>query len=189
MITPKQVFLSLYKIKKMKLPKELSETDKVHLKAIAVNFNTVWHNINLEDFIKCGIEVYGNSFDLKDFFDRKVLETYISNDKYKKWYKRINIKDSFYNSLNFVRSYMKKNDIKTLSEYCSYTENGRKVIINHHIRDNKVCRYFLIYMYHTGMLKLNNDDWSLLQHIRNNYKEISNELNILNGRKNEEAER
>lgn len=187
-MSPKELFLTYHKIRKEKFKdhtpqKTITEQDKAYLKAISNNFNTVWHNINLNDFIRCGFSIFKENFTFEKFFERKVIDLYIRKDKQNKWYSRMSIKESFEKSMNFVRKYMKENHITSLYEYCGSVIGGRKIVIDHHVKDNKVCKYFIVYMYQLGFLKMNDADWLLLPHVRENYVDISNKLSILNGSK------
>ena len=83
-------------------------------------FNTKWHNVNLNDYMATGFDLWKN-FTYHQFLDTKVIELYKRKAKVKM--RKLHIdKETVLESLKFVKNYMSDkenlNGYSKLETYC-----------------------------------------------------------------------
>jgi len=138
---------------------------------LATNFfNTKWMNVNPYNYFECGFELL-KSFTYIQFFDQRVMNLYKTKDKNHKREMEID-KDDLKGSIEFVKNWISKyeDDILDLRGYCSLREGGRSKVVDHYLQ-NKVDKYFVVYMINKGYLRLTDEDRALIPYIVDQYRE------------------
>ena len=183
MVNNKDIYINYRLAKGYRLPKDisaaisrLSEKNQEALDIAAKYFSTKWHNIDISIFMKCGFEIIPK-FSYTDIFNTKVMRYYIQRDKEKKWHTKMS-KENIVNSLKFVKNYNKNNNIKNVMHYCNMYDNGKKIIVDHYMK-NKVCKYFILWLYLIDYLNIDDEDMKFLPDILSHQNELVNELKTI----------
>jgi len=150
------------------LETKMSEKNREALILSTKYFNTKWTNINIDRFFECGFEIF-KGFTYLQFFNQKVLNLYKVKDKNHKREMEVDKKELL-KSFKWVKSWMAKNEINNLSNYCKLSEGNRTVIIDHYLK-NKVDKYFLVTMIQKRYLRLTDADRALVPYITEQYRE------------------
>ena len=170
MITPYNVYCVYRKVKagnkKYNLPTEekyrnrLSTSSLLEIDRCSQYFNTLYSNINLEIYMKCGFQVY-KTFSFQKFLDPKILEKYKSVDKRLK--RNINIsKEYIDNSFNCINM--------PLYKYCRQYVGQRKKIIDDYLF-NRIHGMIVVYCMRFNLISFIDDEECYFYNINNNYDE------------------
>jgi hypothetical protein len=139
-------------------------------------FLTKWSNIDQYTYFYCGFKLFNKRFSYIKFFDERVLNYYIVNDKNKKR-EVTNIKNSLIKSAKYV----KKNN-KTLYEYLQKEdkENGRKIAVTDYIK-GYIDTPFFVWLLKHGLVLADTDRCYLpyADEFGETYRKISFELNTI----------
>lgn len=158
------------------LNEKLNVTSRENLQKLTDYFNTKWYNISPEKYFEAGFDLYKN-FTYKDFFDKKIIKTYISNDKDKK--RELNIsKQGIINSIKHVYYLLSDEDTESiynmgfLRYYARMSFDGymRQPIKDY--LDNKITSLFLVWLINKGYIRLTEEERSILPYIVENYRTL-----------------
>lgn len=111
--------------------------------------STRWNKIDIDTYMDNGFKLFGSKFTYVKFFDRRILLSYIEEDKIKKRISE-NIKLDMKNSLYFIENYMKSIDNYN-TKFSIYIQYGQKYIDGilapfYHYNRNKIDKYTLIWL-------------------------------------------
>lgn len=149
---------------------KINNTLKKQLTRISKYFLTVWSNIDLEDFIKCGFEVF-KGFYFHQFFDKKIMSLYITKDKIKKRNQE-NIKKEIVKSVCYIKKYMKgKKYDHLIIDYCKLKKGFSYILIEDYLK-NKITLSFLCWIIAEGFFKMKEDLFEKLPYICIKYREL-----------------
>lgn len=151
------------------LKNKMSEKNRKALLETTAFFNTKWKNVNIERYMEYGFELL-KSFSYMKFTDKRVMNLYKVKDKNLKRKLKL-CKESMRDSLKFVKQYIKDNDITSIGRYCML-KNGHVSLIIEHYLNNYVDKFFVVWLMSKGLLKLNDDNISLVPYISEQYREI-----------------
>lgn len=133
-------------------------------------FNTKWENVDPLRYFQCGFELL-KTFSYTKFFDPRVMRLYIQKDKNIKR-EMSNCKKEITESVVFVKKYMKRNNIIMFSDYImKSSKDNRKIVIKHYL-DNKVSKFFIVWMMKRGKLSISDNDRAFMPYISDQYREI-----------------
>jgi len=132
-------------------------------------FNTKWENVDPFRYFQCGFELL-KTFSYINFFDPRVMRLYIQKDKNIKR-ELSNCKREITNSVVFVKKYMKNNNIITFNDYTQITNGNRSIIVKHYTQ-NKVSKFFVVWMIVLGKISLSDNDVAWIPYISDQYREI-----------------
>jgi len=186
--TPEEIYIAFrkaqafFKNRGYRLPKDfekhletkMSAKNKEALILATKYFNTKWNRIDVERYMLCGFEIF-KSYTYTQFFNRKVMNLYIQKDKNIKRDIEIN-KKSMVSSLKFIKQYMNKYDIPTIGRYLLLKVGNQTIVIKHYM-ENKIDKYFLIWLIKEGLFTLSDDDRILVPYIIEQYRECLDKLN------------
>lgn len=141
-------------------------------------FNSKWINVDPYQYFECGFVLY-KTFSYAMFFRSKVLRLYIERDKNKKRELNVN-KKQIVESIKFIKKYMLSNEIFMLSDYLSKRDGRQKILIDHYMK-NKVDKFLLVYLVKSGKLNLTDDDRAYIPYIVQQYREIAQITDEMNG--------
>ena len=160
-----------------KLPKDweshfnnrMSKKNREALVLATKYFNTKWDKIDVFRFMQCGFELL-KTFSYTQFFDQRIINLYIHKDKHIKRDAKLT-KEGVVDSLKFVKTYMKDNGTISISRYCMIEKNGTRLAVRHYI-DNKINKYFIVWLISMGMLHLTDDERAQMPYIIEQYRNI-----------------
>ena len=132
-------------------------------------FSTKWENVDPYRYFQCGFELL-KTFSYVNFFDPRVMRLYIQKDKNIKR-ESSNYKKDIVNSITFIKKHMKRNNIIMFDDYINFTHQNRRIIIKHYL-DNKVSKFFIVWLMVLGRLKLSDSDIAFMPYITDQYREI-----------------
>ncbi len=128
-------------------------------------FNTRWSNINIDEYMKCGIELW-KGFSYSKFLNAKVIKKYISNDKK---YKRNSVTRE---KLEKSFEYLKNNNYISLSKYCDDKVDGICKPIYDYIH-NDINRILMEYILLNKMIKPNEIELMYVSSLLQNKKDAN----------------
>ncbi len=191
MITVEDVYVAYRRAKSLqsgkgfRLPKDWDEfyatkmtpKNKELLEKAAGYFNTTWSNININEYMECGAEMY-KSFAYHMFFHPKVLQNYIEKDKRKK--RRIgksakSIEDTFVFINHFMRDRENINGYNMLQSYCKITDGHKKTILEHYMK-NRVDPLVVVYCLYYKYLRLTDIERQYVYSISNRYRDLLQDM-------------
>lgn len=151
------------------LSTRMSEKNREALRLVTKYFNTKWKNVDVYKFMSYGFELFRN-FTYTQFFDQRVINLYIEKDKILK--REINIsKTSIRDSAFFIKKYMKRKGIPSLSRYCMLRARGSSLPVFHYMQ-NKVDKFLLVWFINIGYIRLDDDERAMIPYIVEQYREI-----------------
>ena len=160
------------------LAKKMSDKNRNILILVTSWFLTKWQNVDPFRYFQCGFELF-KTFTYKNFTDPKVLKLYIQKDKNIKRYNRLS-KKNIIQSLKFVKNYMSEHGIPSFNIYCLTTDINRSLPVQHYLK-NKIDKFFLVWLVRERMLRLSDDEISVMPYVVENYRDIVDKLdNIKN---------
>lgn len=146
-----------------------------NLKICAEFFNTKWDNIDIENYMDCGFDLFKN-FTYHQFLDKKILNHYIQKDKNKKISLNFS-KKNILESAKFVKLFMK--DHNYTDNYIFYygkLRNDNKSLPISHFLSNTIDKYFLVWMIRDKFLILEDNDRALINMIIREYRDLCADL-------------
>ena len=152
---------------------KLNEKSREILSMTAKYFLTRWANIDPYEYFLCGFKVY-KGFTYHQFFDKNVMNMYVTIDKNKKRTLKVD-KKIFQESKFFVLEYMKENNINSVKEYGN-KRKGNELVCIHHYLHNFTDKFILTSLINKGIVKLNDNDRHQIPYIVEQYREILNVL-------------
>ena len=153
---------------------KMSKSNTDNLIKLTKYFNTKWTNIDPDRYFDHGFGLY-KTFTYSMFFNENILKFYIRKDKDIK--REIsNSKTNILQSAKFVKSYMKKEGIDDIKQYCRIREGSESIIIRHYIK-GYVDKLFLSLMIQMRLVLLDDDDRALVPYIQEHYRKCCVVLN------------
>jgi hypothetical protein len=190
MITEYDVYCSFRRAQSLKnnkayrLPKDweaynakMNTANAQWLYKLTVYFNTTYSNLNMDEYMNCGFELYPK-FTYKNFFDSRVLNLYIEKDKAKKRRTEVaqhEIDDTFANIKEFLDTQPAREGYSQLQSYCKFRDGERRVIINMYMR-GLVDTMTLVYCIKKRYLILTDDERPLVPYVSQRYRELVDKL-------------
>lgn len=138
-------------------------------------FNTTYSNIDLDEYMKCGFELW-KGFTYKHFCDGKIIDLYIQKDKIKKR-KMTSSRESIDKSFAYVNNHLDNSTIHCmrnytkLHNYCKLRDGQIRRIIKAY-NSNDIDSMLLVYCIHKGYIDLIDDERSLIPYIVPRYREL-----------------
>lgn len=190
MITPYQVYCafrraqSLSTGKPYRLPKsweaqmaKMSEPNLRSLERTAGYFNTTYSAVDLEEYMKCGFELY-KGFTYTSLLKKEVLQHYIQKDKVKK--RKVNAsKEDIDNTFENIHDYL--NDVECrkgyskLQSFCKDREGEVRKIINLYNK-GLIDQMTFIYCINKKYIVLTDDERALIPYISQRYRDLLDNL-------------
>lgn len=156
----------------------LSEKNREALILVTKYFNTKWRNNDPFRYFECGFELFKN-FSYMKFFDTRIMRLYVQRDKHIKRDAQIN-KQNLADSAIFVKRFIKQNHIASIPRYCMMYRDGRSLPV-HHYMQNKIDKFFLVFLIKEGFVKITDDERPLIPYITEHYRDIIESLKNING--------
>ena len=151
------------------LNNKMSIKNKEVLELVTKWFNTKWRNIDPTRFMECGFELF-KTFSYIKFFDERIINLYKQKDKNIKRVNKLS-KEKIKNSMLFVKKYIDDNNISSVSRYCMMKKGYINVITEHYL-NNYIDKFFMIWLIKMKLLKLDDDNLSLVPYISDHYREV-----------------
>lgn len=192
MITPQDVYIAYRKAKSLhsgkgfRLPKEwdeyyatkLSPKNREFLDRATGYFNTTWSNINLDEYMETGSELY-KTFSYHMFLKPLILTRYIEIDKLKK--RRI-VKDmcSIDTTFDYIdelteyktRKYL---DYTNLQVYCKMKDESQSLLVTDYLT-NKIDPLVFVYCLYYKYIKLTDIERQYCYNITNRYRDLLEQM-------------
>lgn len=130
-----------------KFLEKMNSKNRKNLEEVTRNFSTKWLNINPELYFQYGFELYGKNFSYIKFLNKELMNFYI--DKVKRiQFKEEEIKENVLKSVKFIKSFMEKINVKTISKYldCIVGTGGLVPAILIHWRRKKIDPFTMIFL-------------------------------------------
>lgn len=160
------------------LNERMSDKNKNTLILVTSWFLTKWKEIDPFMYFQCGFELY-KTFTYANFTDPKIVMLYIQKDKNIKRYNRLS-KKRIINSLKFIKGYIADNGILSFNIYCMTYQSNRSLPVTHYL-ENKIDKFFMVWMIKEKMVLLTDDERSIMPYIVESYRQIVDKLdNIKN---------
>ena len=151
----------------------MSANNKRFLNQTVLFLNTKWHNVNLNDFMETGFELWKN-FSYHQFQDTKVIELYKRKAQVHMRKLRID-KETVLTSLKYIKKYMSDkenlNGYSKLETYCKLKDGHCHIVYQDYIQgkiDNLTMTFLLFKRY----LKLGDTERGNMTVFMNNYREL-----------------
>lgn len=155
---------------------KLNKSSRDNLQLAADYFNTVWQDIDIEDYMRTGFSLF-KTFNFKSLLNPKIIKRYIHNDKTKK--RKISIDDKmFVKSFKFVKN---KIDKTTISDILKEYGRDKEQAIQDYLY-NKIDGGFLFYLICLGYINIEHADIDRLCYIKWNFNELKHELEFKRGK-------
>lgn len=142
-----------------------------------VHFNTIHNNVNLDQYMACGFELW-KGFTYKHFSDSRVIGLYIEKDKIKKRKMQSTI-DEIDKSFEFMVGYLsdkpKRPGYTQLQNICKLRDGEVRTIINMYNR-NEVDTTTIVYCLTKQYLIMTDDERALMPYISQRFRELSENL-------------
>ena len=160
------------------LNERMSDKNKNALILVTSWFLTKWKELDPFMYFQCGFELF-KTFTYTNFTDPKILRLYIQRDKNIKRYNRLS-KKRIIQSLKFIKGYMADNGILSFNRYCMTLNQNRSMPVRHYL-ENKIDKFFMVWLIKEKMVLLTDDERSIMPYIVESYREIVDKLdNIRN---------
>lgn len=172
MITVSDVHMAFIKQKELYQNKKinpnfskLSKENRDKLQKMADYFNTIYQNIDMDEYMATGFELW-KTFNINKIDDKKIFEKYKSKDKRRKRdFSNISV-ETIKNSIDYIHS-----KYENLFEYCK-----NDVIIRRPINDyihNKIDGLTLIFLVEKKYIRsFNEEEKPLISYIISNYTDM-----------------
>jgi len=147
---------------------KMSKVNREALRTITGLFKTKWSRIDPIKYFKCGFELF-NNFTYVQFLDKRILNLYIQRDKLEKRKSELN-KMEMVRSAKFIREYMDSNNIRTFGIYCMMEKNGYNLVLTHYLK-NKIDHFLFTWLMKRQLIRLTEDEKSLIPYIMNGYRD------------------
>lgn len=142
-------------------------------------FNGTWHKIDPEKYFEAGFKLFGKKFTYIKFFEKKVMQKYISQDKMFKRDMTLS-KKALVDSAKFVKRYMSTKDvnprISLVRQYTVLQEGSMNLPVYHYIQ-GKIDQFFLVWLMRRGLVKITDDERAHIPYIVERYREYLSVLN------------
>lgn len=142
-----------------------------------VYFNTTYNNVNLDQYMACGFELW-KGFTYKHFCDSRVIGLYIEKDKIKKR-KMESSFDVIDRSFDYIVSYMsdkpKRPGYSQLQNFCKLRDGEVRTIINTYNR-NEIDTMTMMYCLVKRFIIMSDDERVLMPYISQRYRELQENL-------------
>lgn len=146
---------------------KLAPERKGPIKTITLFFNTRWSNIDPRAYFQAGFKVFGNSFSYHKFFDRKIIELYINEDRAIK--REVEgVADDLINSIEYIKSLLPDAPVSRLTRYVNMFDGQRPKAISDYLA-NRIGKYFLVYLVKEGYVSLRSEQRGQLVYIDKQY--------------------
>jgi len=153
----------------------MSQANQEAMFLAAERFNTRWSNINLDDYMAAGFDLFKKTFTYTKFFDTRLMSLYMERDKMKK--RNLNIsKTEIVSSAHFVIDYMGGRGF--LKEYSRKRDNFESIPIRHY-KQGKIDQIFLAWLIKEKYLILEDSDRTQIPYIVEKYREYVSRLDEL----------
>jgi len=195
MITEWDVYTSfrraqaIAKDKPYRLPKnwesfklKMSKQNDEWLYKATVWFNTKYVNIDIDEYMLCGFELW-KGFTYKHFCDSRVINLYIEKDKIKKRKMQITheeIDKSFVNIENWLKDQPLRSGYTQLQNLCKFREGEIRCVIGLYNR-GLVDTMTLTYCLNKRYLIMSDDERLLMPYISQRYRELQESLLLVKG--------
>lgn len=178
---------SLSKGTPYRLPKDwskqqdkMSEQNLNALERTAGYFNTTYSNVDLEEYMNCGFELY-KGFTYTQLLKKEVIQHYITKDKSRK--RQItSSKDTIDNTFSFIEEYMSDktshNGYGKLQSFCKFRSGEIREVINFYNRGN-IDQITLVYCINKRYITLSDDEKAISPYIVQRYRELLESLKDL----------
>ena len=152
----------------------MTEYNQACLYKMTVHFNTTLSNINMDKYMACGFELYGDTFSYRKFCDQKILNLYMTHDKQKKRKMQASV-DEIDATFEFLKGEMgvkpRRDGYGQLQNFCKFRDGEVKFIINTYLK-GKVDMMTLTYCIFRRYLTLTDDERALTPYIADRYREL-----------------
>jgi hypothetical protein len=156
---------------------KMSASNRVYLDAIVNNFNTKWHNIDLNKYMQTGFELWKN-FSYHQFQDPRVMEMYKRKATVHMRKMRIS-KETVIESMKHIKKYMEDrstiNGYNKLETYCKLKDGNSHIAYQDYIKgklDNLTMAFLMVKRY----LKLTDTERGNITVFIQNYRELVDEM-------------
>lgn len=152
---------------------KMSPMNREWLQRTTICFNTKWLNIDLEQYMACGFEIW-KSFTYKYMLHEKVIQLYIHKDKTRKRKIEVthrNIETTFYNIYDFLQDKPQRPGYKQLQNFCKFREGEVRTCINMYVR-GKIDSVTMSYCVNKGYINLTDDERALSPYLVQKYRDM-----------------
>jgi len=136
-------------------------------------FNTKWHNVDLNDYMQYGFELWKN-FSYHQFLNSKLIEYYIRKTKIKVRSIRIS-REIITESMKFIKLFMKDksliNGYSVIETYCKLRDGQSRIVVKHFLQ-GKIDKLTMAYLINKGYLTLNDNERPLMSDFISQYREL-----------------
>jgi len=154
----------------------MSQANQEAMFLAAERFNTRWSNINIDDYMTAGFDLFKKTFTYTKFFDVRLMSLYIERDKMRK--RNLNIsKTEIVSSAHFVIEYMGGRGF--LKEYARKRDNFESIPVRHY-KQGKIDQIFLTWLIKEKYLILEDSDRTQIPYVIEKYREYISRLDELN---------
>lgn len=185
-----QVVRARVKCQALRMPKDfdtyfnskLLPIHRENIRKMARYSITVWQNIDIEEYFKCGFEVF-KTFYFDKFFDKRIIALYKDKMRIAKFAEK-NLKQDLIDSAKYLKQKMHEFEIKTLEEYCKHSKGHFPIIFEDYLK-NKVNAHLIVYCQMKKYISLKEDIcYEYLSTIIDRYRdyraEVSRNIEFLN---------
>lgn len=158
--------------------KKMTQQNLDALQKTADYFNTVFSNIDLETYMKCGFELY-KGFTYAMFLKKEVIQLYINKDKSKK--RRMEssketIDDTFDNISEYLSSRTLHKGYSKLQSFCKFRDGEIRDVVTLY-NQSKVDQMTLVYCMTKKYITMSDDEMALVPYITQRYRTLVSNLN------------
>jgi hypothetical protein len=130
-------------------------------------FNTKWSNIDPNVYFKMGFKIFAHTFSYHRFFDRKIMELYITEDRAIK--REIDgVEEDLKKSINYLKGILPDAPVSRLLRYVNMFDGKRPKALSDYLA-NRIGKYLLIYLIKEGYVKLASEQRGQLVYIDQQY--------------------
>ena len=148
---------------------KMTPPNKKALETITSFFNTKWRNIDVDNFMSCGFELFPN-FTYTKFFDERIVNLYITKDKIKKRECDLD-KRKIVESAKYIKSQMNSLGLPSLKHYARVRDEFSSLVIKDYLQ-NKVDAVLLAYLIHLKYLLPRDEDFAQMPYIFENMRSL-----------------
>lgn len=155
----------------------MSAKNRFYLESLAQNFNTIWHNIDINLYIQTGFELWKN-FSYHQFKDPRLMEMYKRKVTVHMRKMRIG-KETVLESLKYIKKYMKDrqtlNGYNKLETYCKLKDGHSHIAYQAYVT-GKIDNLTMAFLMFKRYLKLSDIELGNMTVFMQNYRELVDEM-------------